>query len=609
MTVSLDIANLERLYAAGETTPEQIAHEVYARIRTKGIRPDWITLVEENEAVAKARAAPRGSLYGIPFAVKDNIDVAGMPTTCACPEFAYVPDRSAMVVDRLEQAGAIFIGKTNLDQFATGLNGTRSPYGIPSSVFNPDYISGGSSSGSAVVVASGLVSFALGTDTAGSGRVPAAFNNIVGLKPSKGLISMRGVVPACRTQDVVSILALTVADAAKVASVAIAFDEQDSCARPSAPPFAVEPAPTPLRVGIAQEDISFFGDEAYASLYRAAIDRLAALGADIVPIDFAPFSNVAAMLYGGPWVAERLIAVGDLAEKNPESIHEVVRSIILGANKPTAVQTFQAHYELAELTREARAEWAKVDLLLLPTAGTTYTIAEMLSDPVALNTNLGAYTNFVNLMDLAALSVPAGFRPDGIPFGVTLIGPALSDGLLASVGDALHRLLVDARLGATTFPLSSTPTVNTRAQRDKTVKIAVVGAHLSGQPLNGQLTERNAKFVETTRTAPGYRLYALADTSPPKPGLVFDGARPGGIEVEIWEMPEEQYGSFVALSPAPLCIGTLTLADGRTVQGFLCETHATRGAEDITTFGGWRAWLDCSAVAVGRGLKTPRPGS
>jgi allophanate hydrolase len=594
MTVSLDIDNLERLYAEGEATPEEIVREVYVRIRTRGVRPDWITLVDEETALAKARGALRGPLYGIPFAVKDNIDVAGLPTTCACPEFAYIPQRSATVVELLERAGAVLIGKTNLDQFATGLNGTRSPYGIPASTFNAEYISGGSSSGSAVAVAAGLTSFALGTDTAGSGRIPAAFNNIVGLKPTKGLISVRGVVPACRTVDTVSVFALTVADAARVATTASGFDEDDPFARSGASPFTVEAAPRPLRVGVPNDPIPFFGDQDYESLYHAAINRLTALGADIVAIDYTPFAKGAAMLYAGPWVAERLIAVGDLAERNPKAIHEVVRGIILGARSKTAVETFQAFYDLANLIRESGRGWAKVDLLLLPTAGTAYKIAEMLADPVQLNANLGAYTNFVNLMDLAGLAVPAGFRPDGIPFGVTLIGPALSDGMLASVGDTLHRSLAGAPLGATSIPLSSTAPLRPQAKPAKTVKVAVVGAHLSGQPLNGQLVERKAKFLETTRTAPGYRLYALADTMPPKPGLVFDSTGTGGIEVEIWDMEEGAFGSFVALIPAPLGIGTVTLADGQTVKGFLCEAHATRGAKDITGFGGWRAWRACS---------------
>jgi allophanate hydrolase len=591
MTVSFDIANLERLYADGETTPERIVREVYARIGKKGVRPDWITLVEEDTAVATARVAPRGPLYGIPFAVKDNIDVAGLPTTCACPEFAYVADVSATVVERLELAGAVLIGKTNLDQFATGLNGTRSPYGIPANTFDPASISGGSSSGSAVAVTAGMVSFALGTDTAGSGRVPAAFNNIVGLKPTKGLISMRGVVPACRTQDTVSIFGLTVGDAAKVAETAFAFDAEDPHARFGAPPFAVEAAPSPFRVGVPNGPIPFFGDLAYESLYHAAIERMAAAGAEIVRIDYGPFAKAAAMLYAGPWVAERLAAVGDLAERNPDAIHPVVRGILLGAKSKTALETFHAFYNLADLIRAAKREWAKMDVLLLPTAPTSYTIAEMLADPVTLNTNLGVYTNFVNLMDLAAIAVPAGFRPDGMPFGVTLIGPALTDGMLSSVGDALHRSLRGTGLGATPIPLSSTPPVRARAKPAKTVMVAVVGAHLSGQPLNGQLVERGATLMETTRTATGYRLYALSGTSPPKPGLVFDGSGAGGIEVEIWEMDQAAFGSFVALVPAPLGIGTVTLADGRNVQGFICEAYATRGAEDITAFGGWRAWL------------------
>ncbi len=597
MTLSLDIANLARLYASGEATPETIVREVYARLRARAERPEWITLVEESAAIEKARSAPRGPLYGIPFAVKDNIDVAGLPTTCACPDFAYVPQRSASVVERLEGAGAILLGKTNLDQFATGLSGTRSPYGIPRSPFHPGYISGGSSSGSAVVVASGLVSFALGTDTAGSGRVPAAFNNIVGLKPTKGLISMRGVVPACRTLDTVSVLALTVADAASVAEVAIAPDEADAFARPAAPPFAVEPAPVPLRVGIPQGTIPFFGDAAYERLYRQAVERAASLGAVIVPIDFTPFAEAAAMLYGGPWVAERLAASGALLDRNPGAIHEVVRGILLGARAKTAAGTFEAVYALAELIRAAKAEWAKMDVLLLPTAGTTCTIAAMLADPVRLNTALGAYTNFVNLMDLAAIAVPAGFRPDGLPFGVTLIGPALSDGMLASFGDALHRALAGARLGATSVPLAATPAVTAEAPPRETVKVAVVGAHLSGQPLNGQLVERKARLIETARTAPGYRLYALAGATRAKPGLVFDGEGAGGIEVEVWEMDEASFGSFVAAIPPPLGIGTLVLADGRRVKGFLCEAHATQGAEDITVFGGWRAWLERSTGA------------
>jgi allophanate hydrolase len=597
VTLSLDISNLAALYADGETTPERVVREIYARIRRKGIAPDWITLVDEDMAADRARHAARGPLYGIPFAVKDNIDVAGLPTTCACPAFAYVPDRSATVVELLEAAGAVLIGKTNLDQFATGLNGTRSPYGIPASTFNSAYISGGSSSGSAVVVAAGLVSFSLGTDTAGSGRVPAAFNNIVGLKPTKGIISARGVVPACKSQDAVSIFALTVGDAVKVAETAIAYDAEDSYARNDAPPFIVEDGLQGLKVGVPNAPLSFFGDADYQRLFHETIARVSKLGATIVPFDFGPFRETAAMLYDGPWVAERLASVSDLAARDPDAIEPTVRNIILDGKDKSAVNAFRSFYRLAELARSAEREWARMDVMLLPTAGTTYTIAEMLADPIRLNSNLGAYTNFVNLMDLAALAVPAGFRADGIPFGVTLIGRAFSDGKLAATGDALHRASEDIQMGATSIPLATTPSVPVATPHGKTIRVAVVGAHLSGQPLNSQLTDRNAIFRETSRTAEGYRLYALSGTTPPKPGLVFDGTGPGAIEVEVWEMNHAAFGSFVALVPSPLAIGTLTLHDGRKVMGFLCEPYAVRGAEEITEFGGWRAWLSRTVVA------------
>lgn len=589
MIASLDISYLTAAYASGRLVPADTIAEVYRRIAKMGERPVWITLVPMETALEKAAAAPNGPLYGIPFAVKDNIDVAGLPTTCACPAFATTPERSARVVELLEAAGAILIGKTNLDQFATGLNGTRSPYGIPCSTFNPDYISGGSSSGSAVAVAKGLVSFALGTDTAGSGRVPAAFNNLIGLKPAKGLISTRGVIPACRTQDVVSIFALTTADAAHVLPVAAIYDAEDPYARkPSrAPPISASAAG--LRIGVPSGPLEFFGDEESARLYSEAVVRAGKLGAHIVEVDFTPFASAAELLYSGPWVAERLAAIKDFAASSPSALHEAVRGIILGASSLPAVAAFEGFYRLAELTRQAEAEWAKMDVLLLPTAGTAYRISEMLADPVRLNTNLGRYTNFVNLMDLSALAVPAGIGANGLPFGVTLIARAFEEDRLAALGDALHRALPGATLGATGRPLGETPPL-VPAQRS-TIQIAVVGAHLSGQPLNSQLTERQARLLKTTRTSPGYSFYALPGTKPQKPGLVYDGHGKGLIEVEVWEMDPVAFGSLVALVPPPLSIGTLKLEDGSGVKGFLCEAHAVRAAEDITETGGWRAWL------------------
>jgi allophanate hydrolase len=587
---SLDIEALTAGYASGALTPAGVIAEVYRRIGEMGERPVWITLVPMAQAIEKADRAPNGPLFGVPFAVKDNIDVAGLPTTCACPDFSYVPERSATVVERLEAAGAIVIGKTNLDQFATGLVGTRSPYGIPSSVFDAAYISGGSSSGSAVAVAAGLVSFALGTDTAGSGRVPAAFNNIVGLKPTKGLLSARGVVPACRTQDTVSVFALTVSDAARVTASAACFDAEDAYSRKAPRSFAVEAPPAGLRVGVPANGLEFFGDAEAERLYRLGVARLAETGGSIVEIDFAPFREAARLLYQGPWVAERLAAIRDFAAQKPEALHEVVGAIIQGSAKLSAVDAFEGFYRLAELARAADAQWQAMDVLLLPTTGTTYAIRDVLADPIQLNSNLGLYTNFVNLMDLSALAVPAGFRANGLPFGVTLIGRAFDDGRLAAVGDALHRVLPDLKLGATAKRLAETPPVRVASAGGR-VAVAVVGAHLTGQPLNVQLQERSARLVRTTRTAPGYRFYALAGTTPAKPGLVFDGAGAGGIEVEVWEMDEAAFGSFVALIPPPLGIGTLTLADGSLVKGFLCEPHAVRDATDITAYGGWRAWL------------------
>jgi allophanate hydrolase len=492
-------------------------------------------------------------------------------------------------VQLLEAVGAIAIGKTNLDQFATGLNGTRSPYGIPACAFDKDYVSGGSSSGSAVAVAAGLVSFALGTDTAGSGRVPAAFNNLVGLKPTKGTLSASGLVPACRTLDTISIFANTVNDAWTVYETAAQYDDADAFSR--ARPASVPDMPARPRLGIPHGDIDFCGDEAARGLFDATLARACSLGAEIVTFDYAPFRDCAALLYQGPWVAERYAAIKDFADAKPEAIHEVVRGIILGAKNYSAADTFSGLYRLADLTRRAEAEWQKMDMMLLPSAPTIYTIAQMLADPVKLNSNLGLYTNFVNLMDLSALAVPAGFTPKGLPFGVTLIGRSMHDGVLARWGDALHRTLPGAKLGATAAPLDATPALSFQKPAKGKISIAVVGAHLSGQPLNSQLAERKARLVRTARTAQGYSFYALANTTPPKPGLVFDGIGAGNIEVEIWEMDAASYGSFVAMIPAPLGIGTLALDDGTSAQGFLCEAYAVKGAKDITVYGGWRAYL------------------
>jgi allophanate hydrolase len=591
---ALDIVTLAAAYDAG-MRPAEIVAECHARIASSAGDVIWLHRVPLDEALARIGAAERRRgagqampLFGIPFAVKDNIDVAGLPTTAGCPAYRYLAAKSATVVEKLEAAGAILLGKTNLDQFATGLTGTRSPYGIPSSAFDSRYISGGSSSGSAVAVADGLVSFALGTDTAGSGRVPAAFNNIVGLKPSRGSISAAGVVPACRSLDCVSIFAGTVEDAFAVARIASGIDAADPFSR--LPPDQVASIPQDgFRFGVPAAGLEFFGDAEAEALYVASVARLERLGGVRVAIDFAPFREAGQLLYGGPWVAERLAAIRDFAARHAADMLPVTREIILGAERLSAVDAFDGAYRLAALARRAEAEWSRMDVLLLPTAGTIYRIAEVLADPIRLNSNLGLYTSFANLLDLSAIAVPAGFRGDGLPFGVSVIGRAFQDQEVASLASRLHRALPGATLGATGRPLPDRPALPAAA-RAETVEIAVVGAHLSGQPLNRELTERGARLARTARTARGYSLYALTNRALPVPGLVYDGRGAGGIELEIWTLPVAAFGAFVAAIRPPLGIGTIALEDRSTVKGFLCEAHAVAGAEDITSFGGWRAY-------------------
>ncbi|MBI0329993.1 allophanate hydrolase [Burkholderia plantarii] len=529
-------------------------------------------------------------LYGVPFAAKDNIDVAGFETTAGCPAFAYRPGVHATVVERLMAAGAIAIGKTNLDQFAAGLVGVRSPYGIPPNAFDPAYISGGSSSGSATVVARGLVPFSLGTDTAGSGRVPAGLNNIVGLKPTRGALSNAGVVPACRTLDCVSVFATTVDDALRVYDLTAAPDLHDGLSRtapadahawqlPAAPRFGIPAAP------------EFFGDTLAERAFHAAISQLRARGATCVPLDFSVFDRVTALLYHGPWIAERYAAIREFARDHEAQIHAVVRDIIFKARDFSAADAFEGIYRLADLKREANAMLAQCDALVVPTAPTHYRIAELLADPVRLNSNLGKYTNFVNLLDLSAISVPASLREDGLPSGITLIGDAWHERALAGFAQAWHQDTGLTR-GATGLPIvaAATPPRPAAAPDTGMVRVAVVGAHLRGMPLNHELTARHARFVEATTTSPDYRLYALAGTTPPKPGLAR--SRGGAsIKVELWDLSIAGFGSFVAGIPTPLGIGTLTLADGRQVKGFICEPHALADARDITEFGGWASYL------------------
>lgn len=567
----------------GQTTALAVIEETLARLAAYDAHQPQVWISRADSAAlrvaaraidARVAAGEHLPLAGVPYAAKDNIDVSGMETTAACPAFAYRPERSASVIERLEAAGAICVGKTNLDQFATGLVGTRSPYGIPRNAYNRDYVSGGSSSGSAVAVAAGLVAFGLGTDTAGSGRVPAAFNHLVGLKPSKGRWSNRGLVPACRTIDCITVFTDALADAEAVDAVLAGFDAEDAYSR--------APADVPLtgkRIGVPRRDQRvFFGDFQAEHLYERALASLAKHG-ELVEIDMTPLLEAARLLYGGPWVAERTAAIAPLLASNPDAIHPVVREIVSAGLEMSAVEVWQGHYRLAELKRAAEALWEAVDVLAFPTTGATYRVAELEAAPIALNSNLGLYTNFVNLLDMAAIAVPAGARSNDTGFGITLIGPADSDKALVA--------LAQSYLSVADLP---PPPLLDLGDHMDTVKLAVVGAHLDGMPLHWQLTSRNATFVGAFTTAPHYRLYAMADSVPPKPALVHsqDGA---AIALEVYELGMAEFGSFVTEVPPPLAIGTVQLADGSSVKGFVAEPRALTGAQDITHLGGWRAYI------------------
>jgi allophanate hydrolase len=611
----LDIESLSRRYATGAEHPLPLLESLRAAIQARGADGVWIAVVSPDalRAAVQRLEARRAAgeplpLYGVPFGVKDNIDVVGFPTTAACPAFAYAPAVSAAVVQRLVDAGAVVMGKTNMDQFATGLVGVRSPFGVPRNPFSPEHISGGSSSGSAVAVALGQVSFALGTDTAGSGRVPAAYNNIVGLKPSKGVLSTRGLVPACRSLDCVSVFAATCEDAARIAAQMQSFDGADPYARPDGPSvgFAVigTGGPGPFRFGVlAPGARDFLGDTEAARAYDRALARLTTLGGTRVEIDFTPFREVGAMLYEGPFVAERLEAAGALFERQPEALLSVLRVILEGAASHGARAAYAAEAALRLARRRVDALWGQVDCLALPTAPTHPKIAEVEREPLRLNSALGLYTTFVNLLDLAALAVPIGFRADGLPTGLTLMGPWGADGALATIGSALHRV-TSSRIGATDWPIPRASVAATAPGPARVapapagparLPLAVVGAHLAGEPLNSELTGVGGILQLATRTAPRYRLFTLPGTVPPKPGLVraADGSGDGAaIEVEVWSLPVAAFAEFVARIPAPLGVGKVELEDGSRVTGFLAEGFAVAapGARDISAFGGWRAF-------------------
>lgn len=595
---------LHEAYAAG-LSPESVVAETYRRIAVADDPGIFLALVPEADARAVARALgsfdpEKKPLWGVPFAVKDNVDVVGLPTTAACPDFAYTPQATAPAVERLLAAGALLIGKTNLDQFATGLVGVRTPYPAPKNGFDPAVVPGGSSSGSAVAVARGLVGFSLGTDTAGSGRVPAGLNNVVGLKPSLGSVSGRGVVPACRTLDTLSVFAGTVAEADAVYRVIAGYDAQDPYSRTLPAPPRSGGLPPGLRVGVPDAASRIFGSDApsEAAFDASLADLRAVLGGEAAAIDLAPFFAVAQLLYAGPWVAERYQAIRGFIEARPASLHPTTRAIIGAATDHSAADAFAGLYRLAELRRATEAVWHGIDVLVVPTYPRPRRLAELEADPIGPNSELGTYTNFVNLLDLCALTVPGRPRADGFPSSVTLIAPRGADGLLAELGARLHAE-AGSTLGASGLPIPiEAASRGDRAQTGE-IEVAVVGAHLSGLPLNGELTSRGARFLRAVTTRPDYRLHALPGGPPARPGLIRVAAGSGAaIETEVWALAPDAFGRFIAGVPSPLAIGTLALADGTTPKGFVVETAGLVGARDITHHGGWRRYLSDPATAI-----------
>lgn len=588
---NLSLSVLKKAYSDGELSPKKLSLELRDQALAQADFNAWIYVLSEAELERYCDALSTKSpethpLYGVPFAIKDNIDLAGVPTTAACPDFKYTPEKSAFVVQQLIDAGAIPLGKTNLDQFATGLVGVRSPYGEGKNVFNTDYISGGSSAGSAIATALGQVSFALGTDTAGSGRVPAAFNNLIGLKPSKGLLSNTGVVPACKSLDCVSVFALNCQDAATVFDVAAVYDAEDCFSNKKtwnnqANYLKAEVGPFKFAV---PSELTFDSDTDSEALFLSAVKQLESLGGEKIEIDFSAFIDAAKLLYEGPWVAERQWATQDV---KTESMVPVLQTILDKSKVATAIDCFDAQYKLQTLKKQCDALMAGFDFILTPTTPTAYSRAQLSEEPIALNSKLGTYTNFMNLLDYAAVAVPTGALPSGVHWGVTLFAQRDSDINLLSFADALHRASLST-VGATEFAIEP---VNAPVRPDllETIDVVVCGAHLSGMPLNWQLTERGATLISQTQSAEHYRLYALPGGR--RPALVHDADGGRSIAVEVWRLPAETFGSFVAGIPAPLGIGKTELIDGTVLPGFICEEKGIVGATEVTEYGGWKAWL------------------
>jgi allophanate hydrolase len=570
----MNISELKSRFADG-FTPSQLIEELYQKIIDWNDPAIFIHLPEKTvllEIAKSVGAMPKDlPLWGIPFVVKDNIDVAGWPTTAACPEFSYIPEQDAEVVGLLRAAGAIPIGKGNLDQFATGLVGTRTPYGIARNAIDAEYLPGGSSSGSATAVAAGLCAFSLGTDTAGSGRVPAAFQELIGWKPTRGLLSNRGLVPACRSLDCISVFANTAVDALLIYSVVGKYDAADAFSREVTPIGRIGGS---FHFGVPSA-LDFAGDTDTPGLFALAIERMKALGGTPVEVDLTPFTEAAKLLYEGPWVAERWAAVGEFVELNPEAVFPVTRKILEASKGWDAASTFRAQYKLREFAREAEVVWKQIDVLLLPTTPCLYTVAENLAEPYTTNATLGRYTNFMNLLDLSAVAMPVGrARAGRAPWGVTVAAPAGWDAAL---------LQLAGKFGGEAIAQPAS----------EKIPVLVCGAHLEGLALHWQLANRGAVLREKSRTAPVYRMYAMPPSGsiPPRPALVRDDVAGAEITVEVWELEPAAFGDFVSKIPGPLGIGKVLLESGQEVPGFIAEPRAIQGAEEITHHGGWREWL------------------
>jgi len=597
--MNLNISYLIESYKNNSLTPLKVIEDILQRREEFNdqkiwIRPLTLTEIQPYLDNIKDKNIDDMPLYGIPFAIKDNIDLAGIPTTAACPAFEKTPEKSAFVVQQLINAGAIPIGKTNMDQFATGLVGTRSPepWGECKNSFNKEYISGGSSSGSAVSVALGLASFSLGTDTAGSGRVPASFNNLVGLKPSIGLLSMTGVLPACRSLDCVSIFALTTDDANKVLEQAAIYDAEDQYARKI--PFDNNirqygfPEKSFSFAVPKPEQLAFFGNSSAQKLFEDSVKKMETLGGEKQEIDFSIFAQAAKLLYEGPWVAERYVAIEKLITEQPEALLPVINTIIGGAANKSAIDAFKAEYKMQVYRAKAKQILSMFDFLMTPTTGTIYTIDEVNADPIKLNSNLGFYTNFMNLLDCSCVAVPAGFIDNDLPWGISLVSTAMSDRKLLSYANMWQQdnKLMPGNLG---LPLAATNADT--ISYSSTIPVIVCGAHMQGLALNWQLTERGGKFVEKTKSAKAYRMFVIEGTIK-RPGMIRDDSAGSEIDIEIWQVPKSEFGSFVAAIPEPLGIGKVETEDGRWLPGFICEGYAIENTQEVTQLGGWRSYIE-----------------